>query len=151
MKILFVCTGNSCRSPMAELYFNHLARKHNTTLSASSAGIYANDGGMISRAADGVMRELGIETADFRSTLSSFFNCCTIAAAPVLPTVLRIYMPSVDEANFFKLSSFKRLAAGVPLRSRIKPPLPSGTGAATAGSPIPAMISGIFFALKRSR
>ena len=68
MKILFVCTGNSCRSPMAELYFNHLARKHNTTLSASSAGIYANDGGMISRAADGVMRELGIETAEFRST-----------------------------------------------------------------------------------
>ncbi|MBO5791920.1 MAG: low molecular weight protein arginine phosphatase [Lentisphaeria bacterium] len=68
MKVLFVCTGNSCRSPMAELYFNHLVRKHNSAFSACSAGIYANDGAPISHAAHAVMKELGIETEAFSST-----------------------------------------------------------------------------------
>ena len=68
MKILFVCTGNSCRSPMAELYFNALARKNNSSCRADSAGIYANDGAPVSYAAHEVMKELGIETAAFSST-----------------------------------------------------------------------------------
>lgn len=68
MKILFVCTGNSCRSPMAELYFNALARKNNSSCRADSAGIYANDGAPVSHAAHEVMKELGIETAAFSST-----------------------------------------------------------------------------------
>ena len=62
MKILFVCTGNSCRSPMAELYFNHMARQKGLDITAASAGIYANDGGPISRGAAAVMQELGIDT-----------------------------------------------------------------------------------------
>ena len=68
MKILVVCTSNSCRSPMAELYFNALARKNNSSCRADSAGIYANDGAPVSHAAHEVMKELGIETAAFSST-----------------------------------------------------------------------------------
>ena len=68
VKILFVCTANSCRSPMAELYFNHLARETKHTVQAFSAGIYADDGVPLSRAAAAVMNELGIDSSKFTSS-----------------------------------------------------------------------------------
>lgn len=70
-KIMFVCTGNSCRSPMAELYFNHLAAKNGGEFTAVSAGIYAGDGAPVSSAAREVMAELGIDSSQFGSTAFS--------------------------------------------------------------------------------
>ncbi|MBI3693375.1 MAG: low molecular weight phosphatase family protein [Acidobacteria bacterium] len=37
-RVLFVCIGNSCRSPMAEAFANHLGAG---VVEASSAGVYA--------------------------------------------------------------------------------------------------------------
>ena len=37
-KILFVCTGNTCRSPMAEVIFNALAKEKGLDWRAESAG-----------------------------------------------------------------------------------------------------------------
>ena len=39
MKILFVCHGNICRSPLAEGLFRHLAREEGIDVLADSAGI----------------------------------------------------------------------------------------------------------------
>jgi protein-tyrosine-phosphatase len=39
-KVLFVCAGNICRSPMAEAFFNRLAGERELPLRAESAGLY---------------------------------------------------------------------------------------------------------------
>ena len=40
-KILFVCTGNTCRSPMAEVIFNSIAEEKELDWRAESAGVAA--------------------------------------------------------------------------------------------------------------
>ncbi|MDR0932344.1 MAG: hypothetical protein LBM70_04915 [Victivallales bacterium] len=68
MRIMFVCTGNSCRSPMADLYFNALCQRANRSdIAACSSGVCAWDGGLISRPAASVMEQLGIDSTKFRS------------------------------------------------------------------------------------
>lgn len=38
MKVLFICTGNTCRSPIAEAMFNFISQKNNLNFFAFSAG-----------------------------------------------------------------------------------------------------------------
>lgn len=40
-KVLFVCTGNTCRSPMAEVIFNAFAKERGLDWRAESAGVAA--------------------------------------------------------------------------------------------------------------
>ena len=45
-QVLFVCTGNTCRSPMAEYLFNQAATRQGLAWRATSAGLYAADAPM---------------------------------------------------------------------------------------------------------
>jgi len=68
MKLLFVCSGNICRSPMAEGYFRHRAARsalsHVVVDSAGTLGIF---GAPASAEAIRVMAELGVDLTSHRS------------------------------------------------------------------------------------
>ncbi|QIW81729.1 low molecular weight protein arginine phosphatase [Bacillus tequilensis] len=45
MNIIFVCTGNTCRSPMAEALFKSIAETEGLKVSVRSAGVFASPNG----------------------------------------------------------------------------------------------------------
>ena len=66
--ILFICTGNVCRSPMAEALFRH-AVKGRGDFRVVSAGIGAMDGQPPTSHSVRAMRELGIDISGQRSRM----------------------------------------------------------------------------------
>jgi RpiB/LacA/LacB family sugar-phosphate isomerase len=66
--ILFICTGNVCRSPMAEALFRH-ATKGRGEFRVFSAGIGAIDGQPPTHHSVNAMRELGIDISGQRSRM----------------------------------------------------------------------------------
>ena len=72
LRVCFVCTGNTCRSPMAAAVANHLARAASSALpedlrhlippsiEAYSAGLYANNGDKISENAVKALEDAGV-------------------------------------------------------------------------------------------
>lgn len=65
-RIMFVCTGNICRSPMAEYMLRHRLGA-GTDWRVSSAGVLAVDGMPASRLAVCCLEERGIDARDHRS------------------------------------------------------------------------------------
>lgn len=69
MQVLFVCTGNTCRSPMAELFFAaEIAERKVSGVTVRSAGIAACSNTPISDNAAAVLAENRIDAKNFRST-----------------------------------------------------------------------------------
>ena len=66
--IVFVCTGNTCRSPMAEAIFKALSAELGLTkLKIRSAGLRAKKGDTLNENSYAVLQENGLIFTDFKS------------------------------------------------------------------------------------
>lgn len=123
-RVLFLCTGNSCRSQMAEGWLRALGGDRFVSLSAG-----AKPAGFVHPMAVGVMREVGIDiSAQVSKSIADFLppdgtppdvivSVCDAAAkdCPTFPgAVERIAMPFDDPAHAQgseeeKLACFRRV------------------------------------------
>lgn len=67
-KILFVCTGNTCRSPMAEALLRRLASDLNASIEVKSAGVAALTGQPMAAYAAEALAKYGVNGEEFRSS-----------------------------------------------------------------------------------
>ena len=68
MKILFVCTGNTCRSPMSAALMNKIAKENDMDVDCSSAGIFAKSGDTASKNAIEAMKDYDTDISSHSAT-----------------------------------------------------------------------------------
>ena len=66
-RVLFVCTANVCRSPMAEAISNALAEEQGVSWKATSAGVHALVGEAMAPPAVAALEEIGVYPGEHRA------------------------------------------------------------------------------------
>lgn len=99
MNILFVCTGNTCRSPMAAVLMNKEAMERSLDVRIESAGIFAHEGDTASSEAIAVMKEYGIDLSEHRAKM---ITSELIEASDLILTMTKAHKAFFDNNAAFK-------------------------------------------------
>lgn len=95
MHVLFVCTGNTCRSPMGAGYFRYLCKKNGKNdITVESAGTSACEGALVSEHAVKVMEKFGVNISDH---LSSKLTVEKIDSADLIVVMSALHKQVVGE------------------------------------------------------
>ena len=96
MKVVFVCTGNICRSPMAEALLRHgLAERGCNSIEVSSVGTWAMGGNPAMPEAVETLRALGIDLSQHRSR---DVDEAEMAAADVIVVMTSVHVRELKTA-----------------------------------------------------
>ena len=103
IKVLFICHGNICRSPMAEMYFTHLVCQHNLEhefFVASAATSREEIGNGIHRGTRNKLAQMGIPCGEHRAVQMTRADYDSYD-----------YLIGMDEAN---IRNMQRITGGDP-------------------------------------
>ena len=123
MKIMFICTGNICRSAMAHVMLEKRAKEENKNIEVYSCGVFAENGDVSTEEAIETMKEYAIDLKKHRATNirnSNIENMDTILCATTAHknNVIAMY-PNLKE-KVFTMKEYARISKQ---RFRYKRPL----------------------------
>ncbi len=108
MKIIFVCTGNTCRSPLAEYIMRDYCKKNKLDIDVESRGLACLNGKSISENSYKALQEIGIDASLHKSksfTLRDLFDADIIIAMTKSHKDALIYHFKADD----KVKSFNEI------------------------------------------
>jgi protein-tyrosine phosphatase len=120
-RVLFICTANVCRSPMAEALFNALAEDRGLGFRAESAGVAALKGKPMAPNASAALEEIGVY-AEGHSARQ--VNAKMLEEADLVITMSPWHVAELRRAfgDFFGARTLPEYVSGAPNEEEISDP-----------------------------